>query len=63
MGAKKSTQNVSRRPQVVTDPATGRLLYLTTAVCVGGESVGGRACTSPDGRQHKSWDLYRPVKH
>lgn len=50
------------RPQVITDGDGGKILYLTTAVCVGGESVGGRACTSPDGVSHKSWDLYRPVK-
>ena len=58
-----STTYISRmeRPQVVLEPHTNRVLYLATAVCVGGESVGGRACTSPDGVSHKSWGLYRPV--
>ena len=57
-----TTTYISRmeRPQVVVD-AENTITHLTTAVCVGGESVGGRACTSPDGKSHKSWDLYRPV--
>ena len=48
--------------QVVLDAETGTTpIYLTTAVCPGGLSVGGTACTSLDGVRHPSWNLYRPV--
>jgi hypothetical protein len=60
----RSTTYISRmeRPQVVLDPETNtRLIYLTTAVCVGAMSVGGTACTSEDGTRHPSWDLYRLI--
>ena len=60
-----STTFVSRmeRPQVVLDESGTRPIYLTTAVCVGGMSVGGMACTDQHGIRHKSWDLYRPIRH
>ena len=51
------------RPQVVLDSSGTRPIYLTTAVCVGGQSVGGQACTDRHGVRHKSWDLYRPINH
>jgi hypothetical protein len=47
------------RPQVILDQETGtRPIFLTTAVCPGGDSVGGAAChfTIP------SWNLYRPIR-
>ena len=60
-----STTYISRmeRPQVVLDPKDGTTpIYLTTAVCVGGMSVGGTACTDRHGVRHKSWDLYREIR-
>jgi hypothetical protein len=56
-----STTVMSRmeRPQVILDPETNtKPIYLTTAVCPGGDSVGGAAChhTIP------SWNLYRPIR-
>ena len=51
------------RPQVVLDESGTRPIYLTTAVCLGGMSVGGQACTDRSGVRHKSWDLYRPIRH
>ena len=56
-----STTYMSRmeRPQVILDPETNtKPIYLTTAVCPGGSSVGGAAChyTIP------SWNLYRPIR-
>jgi hypothetical protein len=63
-----STTYISRmeRPQVVLgfDPQTGGWttpIYLTTAVCPGGLSVGGRGCTDLNGVRHKSWNLYRAI--
>jgi len=55
-----STTYMSRmeRPQVILDAETGtHPIYLTTAVCPGGDTVGGAAChyTIP------SWNLYRPI--
>lgn len=45
------------RPQVVLDPETRtQPLYLATAVCPGGFSVGGAACNGLP-----SWGLYRPI--
>ena len=46
------------RPQLVFDPATGEPSHLATAVCPGGDTVGGAACHF----DIASWGLYRPVR-
>ena len=55
----KSPHRLRYLTAVILDPETNtRPIFLTTAVCPGGSSVGGAACHFI----YPSWNLYRPVR-